>query len=55
MLFRSHSAFFGRFQKVAQEENVELYPLIMAVSERDKSMPTEDFIRRMAEMGDRKL
>lgn len=50
-----HSAFFGRFQKVAREENVELYPLIMAVSEMDKSMPTEDFIRRIAEMGDRKL
>ncbi len=43
-----HSSFVGSFEKVAREEKVSLYPLIMKVSEQNKKNPSEIEIRKVA-------
>lgn len=43
-----HSSFVSTFQKVAQEENVDLYQLIVRVSEKDRKKPSEEFMREIA-------
>jgi len=43
-----HSSFVGTFEKVAKEENVPLYPLIVKVSEQNKKNPSEALMRETA-------
>lgn len=43
-----HSSFLELFRRIAKEEKVDLYSLIMDVSAVDQSMPTEELIRSMA-------
>lgn len=44
-----HSTFLGMFQRIAQQMQVPLYPLIMKVSALDQKAPSEDLICRVAE------
>ena len=44
-----HSSFRPLFHKIAQEESVSLYQLIVEVSKLDRKAPNEDLIRRMAQ------
>ena len=43
-----HSNFLGLFKKVAEEENVPLYRLIMEVSKENRKNPAEEQIRVIA-------
>ena len=43
-----HSSFLKTFKKVAQEEGVDLYRLIVDVSARDQRNPSEDLMRQVA-------
>ncbi len=43
-----HSSFLPLFHKVAKEEGVDAYPLIVKVSERDRKSPTEALMRAVA-------
>lgn len=44
-----HSSFLPLFHKIAQEESVSLYQLIVEVSKLDRKAPNEDLIRRTAQ------
>lgn len=43
-----HSSFTSLFKKVAQEEQVNLYKLIVEVSKKNKKVPTEQLMREVA-------
>lgn len=43
-----HSSFISIFEKVALEEGVSLYKLIVKVSEENRKNPSEDLIRKVA-------
>lgn len=43
-----HSSFLKLFHKVAEEEGVDAYQLIVKVSERDRKAPTEELMRAVA-------
>ena len=43
-----HSSFTKRFQNIADEMGVPLYPLIVEVSKRDQKAPSEELIRQIA-------
>lgn len=44
-----HSSFMKTFEKVAQEEQVPLYPLIVKVSEQNRKNPDETLMRKIAQ------
>ncbi len=44
-----HSSFLPTFREVAREKNVDLYQLIVDVSERDKKAPSRKFIESVAD------
>ena len=43
-----HSSFLKMFHQVAQEEQVDVYQLIVRVSAIDRKAPTEELLRRTA-------
>ncbi|MCU6736651.1 4-hydroxy-2-oxovalerate aldolase [Diplocloster agilis] len=44
-----HSSFAGRFEQIAKEKGVPLYPLIVKVSAIDRKNPSEELIRKIAD------
>ena len=43
-----HSSFTKRFQDIAKEYDVPLYPLVVEVSKLDQKAPSEELIRQVA-------